>query len=437
MERPNIIKCPYLMTMDYRWKEYTTLWGNFIDDYNCDKESREQLKAGHMQVYYRLVKEAQKKMRNEAKAVNSDPKLCAINPNIPYIVTRSKHVLAKINGVSPDTAKRYLQRLEEAGVISTNNGDFLKYYGRKKRRGEVLIMPDFLLIYDKFDLNYEPVSKFLKTEKCGFQPEKDANCPGVSSISPLQDSNNKTIGCVRNVEKGIGSADGLKNTGGRPGQEAKPSKSQVPVNGQQNSENTKKTSSCSPESNKKQETRLQEQRSSARPLKIVDKFAEKRKEYAKQFYTLLLKFLFFETRLSEQLAKEENQTLQYIEDFWFMDANSNEKAEKYMQEYRERIALVVGYCKRTKYNFKYNTPLHYLNTENPKGFVATKKWLEETIETRARRREKRLQMVVDQAVMEYEETPDLSTFNKWNKHLKANAPELLRRFYQETNTLNL
>lgn len=435
--RPKIIQKPYLKTMDYFWGDYTRLWNNFKEIYNKeengeDKPSRYQLKAGHMQVYFRLVKEAQKKMRAENKAVEGSPKLCAIDPNKPYIVTRSKHVLAKINGVSPDTAKRHIKRLCIAGVISTDCSDFIKHYGRKKRRGEILINPDFLLIYDAFELNYVPVSKFLKTEKCGFQPQNDANCPGVSSIGPFQDSIKNNKGTVDDVEKGVDSVDGFKNTGVKPCHEAKPSKSKVPAKQQQNQEKAQNLGSCTTESPKIQETRLQEHKSSARRPENVDNFAEKRLKYVDLFWNLLVKYLFDKTKFYEG---EKINALKIIEKKWFKGVDSEERAEIIINEYRERIKLVVEQKRKGNYNLTYNFPTNYLNPDNPKGFTATKKWLEDNRKKESRKRETRLLRIVDRAIDDYLSNPNLSNYLKQNKKVENYAPELLERFYRKTDIL--
>jgi len=443
--RPKIIQKPYLKTMDYFWGDYTRLWNNFKEIYNKeengeDKPSRYQLKAGHMQVYFRLVKEAQKKMRAENKAVEGSPKLCAIDPNKPYIVTRSKHVLAKINGVSPDTAKRHIKRLCIAGVISTDCAFFIKHYGRKKRRGEILINPDFLLIYDAFEPNYVPVSKFLKTEKCGFQPQKDANCPGVSSIGPLQDSVNNKISPVHNVEKGIDSVDKPNNTRALLKPDTKPSKSQVPANGQQKSQKSRKIKFFRTESTKKPETPEPETRGSAAPPpKIVDNFAEKRRSYAIELYMYLVKQLF---PFHNIYKGEASLSISYIEKTYFKGVNDESKAQRLMAEYRWRIDAAVRYIEQHRIDFSNIYPRKYLDVSYTKGFAATKRWYDTHLQNKKRKAAMRAQKehcksVIYKAVQAYNEAPGLSTFKRQCDYIEQNAPGYLELFMKETNTLNI
>jgi len=187
-----------------RWykAEYKQLIGNYFEHYNDDRPSREQLKAPHKQLLLELVFYAHIVIERDSKALASDGVSYEVTPQSWIRVNLNRFRLSRELHRSPDTVKRYKKRLAEAGAILSTQEDFDREGVHKGARNHVLINPDLLLIYDRFNPEYQPTSPYLSlTEILAIRKFKGADCIGVSSTATLPDQVNNEIRAVETVDK--------------------------------------------------------------------------------------------------------------------------------------------------------------------------------------------------------------------------------------------
>ncbi|MCT4588336.1 MAG: hypothetical protein N4A71_10975 [Carboxylicivirga sp.] len=448
------ISMPFLRTKDFWWKDYTTLWRNFTTYYNAEKPSREKLKAAHMNVYYRLINMAAKNIRKDNKELSDHPELSRIKSGQWFLVKgASKYLFAHILNTSTDSIKRHFKRLEEAKVITTHPNEFRRLIGREKRRNEVLINPDFLLIYDYEQPEFVPTSRWLgETQKQGFQKEKSAICRGVSSISTVPESSNNKIMPGDTVEKGVSHpVDGLLNKNSNTtkldatlnlnGQEyqSKPEsqkKCEKPHETEEKDVLTTETKAV-PAENDGNYQKIQGVPAEKIPEKR-DNMAWLRTKLAVDLYTFMLKMLF---KTHNIYQAEATMAIQYLEKTYFGNVVDEQKGANYMKIYKWRVSKAASWINRSGFDFSNTYPCHYLDVNNPKGFVATRGWYEQSERDRERKTQTKainMQRLQEKESLQnvinlYLENPNVHQFNRSTQWINDHLPHLYNDFIEAIN----
>lgn len=339
---------PFIKTTTEKdFANYKNLWNEFVKQYNADKQSGEQLKNVHRQIYYTLVRLSKKNIEINNKLLANSP-LKAIENNLAYKIKTNRKDLSKFafNGEKDvSSISLYISRLVDAGVIQSST-----WHGAKNDF-DLYINPDFLLIYDYSKEKYTPTSPYLieksPTENRGAQGGLLLKSEPVPDVSRLINNSTITIGVEKTFNKSYPEHSG--NISG----------------------NTPQTGL------KKEENKEEKEKSCAKKEK-----EDRRKTYlrlmARLFYQYMIEMLFKEHTINPTHA---TKTIDYIETMYFsgqkfMNGEITEKGIENLWEkqYKPRLDMAASYVKRSNYDMQYQFPLHYLSSENTKGFAATKKW---------------------------------------------------------------
>ncbi|MGQ1786326.1 hypothetical protein [Saccharicrinis sp. GN24d3] len=149
------IQKPIIKTDRDGMLEHRTIAFNFFNEYNINKGLKDQLRESHMSLYFLMVEVASHQLEVDNAEVDTSRGFSIQGAPGPY----SKILRCDVKAIS-----RRFARLEEAGVITTHPDMFKSLLGRERivtnKIKEILINPDFLLIYDKSDPNYIPTSSY-------------------------------------------------------------------------------------------------------------------------------------------------------------------------------------------------------------------------------------------------------------------------------------
>jgi len=143
--------------------EYSKLFRNYCDIYNFSKSSKEYLRGNHLSLLiniFRCIPTTIEWYDNILLSINKnlfvrDNKFwCKVNLN--------RHHLASRIHVHSDTIKRQIKRLLDAGIVISSDEIFKDLNIEKTHYNDVLINPDFLLLYDTLNPEYLPESPYFK-----------------------------------------------------------------------------------------------------------------------------------------------------------------------------------------------------------------------------------------------------------------------------------
>jgi hypothetical protein len=418
-------------------REYKKLIDNFFTSYNDGKPGREQLKAPHKQMLLELVFYAHIVVERDSKLLREDG-LFEIKPGSFVKVNLNRFVLANEIRRSPDTIKRYKKRLADAGAILVSQEDFDKHKINKGGRNHVLINPDLMLIYDRFNPDFQPTSPFLsETEIQGLRQKKSANCIGVSGTVTLPDQINNEIMDVQNVDKGVNQIDNSTRTNpNKTLPEATPKLNGGGAEMQGNShENAEKSAETPQQNPNKSSARKLEAVDNSTPPRKRDKVADLKRMFALELYALMVRFLFKDHNIYKGEAR---QAVNYIEKVYFSTLRDQEHGEYMMKCYSWRVEKAADYIQKHNFDFSNIYPVHYLDIHNKKGFAATYTWYHKHRATEARKAKNRIvngqklleKQLLQQAIDRVKENPSLYTFRQTMQEVQSKIPNLSYHFVE-------
>nr|WP_321405842.1 hypothetical protein [uncultured Carboxylicivirga sp.] len=432
----NIIQIPTIIRENGKKSEYDVLLKNFIAQYNQDKKSGEQLKEPHLQLMHECIYYAQITLNKENRFLRKDHCLNTRQIGTPVRINLSSYLEANKNIRSVDTFKRRIKRLKEAGFISSKNEDFAQYGMNKSRRSDVLINPEFLLIYDQSNPDFQPFTSFFsETDLLALIKVKSANCPTVSGKRLPQDQSNRIMD-VDNVDKGVltdkqpslPEHDLTPDTTTKQAGREQKSKQKIEKNAQ----------ILTPESVNTAAPQPQEQ-SSARTAEEnaqnTDSLAEMKLSYARTFYIYLIQKLFTTHNIYDG---ETQKAIAYLVQTYFSTIKSEHQARYLLSVYKKRVDMAASYIKRKNFDFSNIYPCAYLSVKNPKGFTATKQWLHDNLGYKAAQAKlkqeyaKKLEekKVMQQLQNQYNEKQSLAEVNRAIAFLNANLPHKTNEYVQ-------
>lgn len=416
-----ILKKPFIATDRQYFAEYIQLWQNFVAEYNLDKNGEKKplsqcLRGPHMNAYYKLVHIARKTIQVNNRHL-SETGLNQIDPHEPYSIRTTRKALSKALGVSGTSAYRYLLRLQDAKVIEKKGHGVHSAF-------ELLINPNFLLIYDYDRENYKPASKFFRTEEWAFQERSRSNWPHCSSCSSSDTSNKKIMAVDNPTAKSGVLTDNLlkeqygglptpsfrKNTKSLQKQKEKPDKPKHP----------KKEKSC------------------AKKEKAGSDLDRLRKSLAAEFYFIMIELLFKQHTIYDG---EKEKALIYLEQNYFWQVASEKQGKQVLNYGIWRLNMAASYVRRYRYDMSNIYPVHYLDLNNPKGFTGTRKWAIRSENDAAR---KKIQQIAThkklkdreklaKIIARFNKTPDLHTYNICTGYVKKYIPQFFQEFLASTN----
>jgi hypothetical protein len=360
-------------------------------------------------------------------------------PGTHVKVNLNRFVLANEIRRSPDTIKRYKKRLADAGAILWKQEDFDKLNINKGARNDVLINPDFMLIYDRFNPDFQPTSPFLsETEIQGLRNKKSANCIPVTGTVTLPDQRNNKIMAVHDVEKGV-KQELDESTRTNPNKTITRTPPKLNDQGPEMQENSPKNAEKNAETPEKNKNK-----SSARKLGPVDnskaprkrdKVADLKRMFALELYALMVRFLFKDHNIYKGEAR---QAVNYIEKVYFSTLRDQAHGEHMMKCYSWRVAKAADYIQKHNFDFSNIYPVHYLDSHNKKGCAATYTWYHKHRATEALKAKNRVvnsqklleKQLLQQAIDRVKENPSLYTFRQTMQEVQSKIPNLSPHFVE-------
>jgi len=408
------IKYPEIKRTNGYLSEYKILIGNFCDQYNDGKPNREHLKTAHINLYHELVFYAMIVIARDAKMLLAeDEQLCTVDSKHYVRVNLNRFREANKTRCHPDTIKRYKKRLIEAGVIFASSEKFREFKVPKTHRSDVLINPDLLLIYDRFNKDYQPESEFLTaTQIQELREMKRANYIGVSSTVTKLESSNNVIRDVDNVDKGISHpVDDLQKNKNIPEQEATPKQlaetlENKPIAAENEPKCEKNTHALA--GNKEQEVPAgaESPEKTQKSTQATDNLTEMKRNFAIELYIYLVEILF---KYHNIYPAEATKTINYISNTYFSTLQSENHGKAMLKAYRWRVDAAAAYNVQHKVDFSNVYPSRYMNVNYQYGFVHTKAWRDKNLNDRRvkEERDRKNQIVLaeklafEQAVKQY------------------------------------
>ena len=344
------------------------------------------------------------------------------NDNLPTLQTNN-HQLAKLVKCSSRTIQRHIARLRSAGIITS------KTFHGSNANYELLINPEILLIKEK--LSVENTKKQLKhnleaprqnTVDKGFSNTSTTNCPHTYSSNTSNIKNNIIIP-VDNSSRSSLPLTLLSDAGYRSG-------------------NT--TGNAGEIVQKKNEKQVFEKKFDEEAGEIVSRAAPSGHRngepeavrgnsltlFTSLFWMMSRNLLYANVDLTEHQVLIAKQLI-----YKLYEPVATEHLSKVHSQYIERIALVHKYLQKNPKRFVM-LPYLYFNTNNPHGFVGTKKWF---YDDQKHKEEVQRELVVSRLIRSYiknetkepaKRVPKLQLFRQCENTIgKFNRPELLQRFH--------
>jgi DNA-binding Lrp family transcriptional regulator len=355
--------------------------------------------------------------------------------NLPTLQTNNRQ-LAKLVKCSSRTIQRHIHKLQAAGIITS------KIFHGSNSNFEVLINPKILLVREK--LSVENLKKQLpdtptptsqNTPKPGFSKKQKTNCPDTYSCNTGKQNNNLII-AVHNSE-----LSAIED----PGHEKRSSLSLTTVieTGDMTGNRTGDTGEIAQvfsERQKKIEEKIVE--NTGEIASRVDKSGDRNvppdpaRDNSLNLYTSLL-WLMARNLLYKDVDLTERQVLiakKLIRKLYEPASTAN--LPNVHQHYIERISLVAKYVRKDPLNRYVPLPYRYFDTNNPKGFVGTRKWYQAD---QLRKREVEKELVLKRIIRKYQNNekrepdkkrPAIQLFRECENTIgKFNDASLTERFH--------
>lgn len=343
--------------------------------------------------------------------------------NLPTLQTNN-HQLAKLVKCSSRTIQRHVVRLREAGIITN------KTFHGSNANYELLINPEILLIREK-----------LSVENTKQQLKRNLEAPLQNQLNATL-SNSSTTNCPHTYSS---NNSYIKNNIIIPVDKLK--RSSLPLTGMNSSGymtgNT--TGNAGEIVQKKNEKQIFEKKFDEEAGEIVSRAAQPGHRnvapdvvrdnslitYTSLFWMMSRNLLYRNVDLTEHQVSIAKQLI-----YKLYEPVATENLSNVHSQYIERIALVDKYLRKDPGKRFVTLPYLYFNTNNPNGFVGTKKWF---YDDQKRKAEVQRELVVSRLIRSYvnndkkepsKRVPRLQLFRQSENTIgKFNCPELLQRFH--------
>jgi len=372
---------------------------------------------------------------------NSDLKkdLCLNTHQVgkPMRINLSAYLEAHKNNRSVATFKRRIKRLKEAGFISSNQEDFDTWGINRKKRSDVLVSGDFLLIYDGLNTDFQPYTRFFcETDLLALNNVKSSFCTTVSGSRLPQEQKNRIMD-VHNVDKGVSSGNEspilpeqnlIPDTTTKQGDPDQESKRNLEKFAQKSTEQSVPTPAP-------QEPEQGSARKSDENTQKADTLAALKLSFARTFYIYLVQKLFTNHDIYHG---ETQKAIDYLVQTYFSTVTSDQHARIMLKKYKTRVDMAASYIKRKNFDFSNIYPCAYLAVKNPKGFAATKAWYDTRISYKAAQAKQKQEYdrqleekkVMQQLQQNFTDKPDLSEVNRAMAFLAAKLPHKQNEYMQ-------
>jgi len=344
---------------------------------------------------------------------------------LPSLQTNNQQ-LAKLVKCSSRTIQRHIHKLHSAGIITH------KVFHGSNSNFELLINPKILLVKQK--LTVDNTQKQFRQEieraeqnhlKSTFLKFSKTNCPHTYSSNTSNKINNLVIGVDNSF---------------LPASEARENefKNSLQPLSKKKTGNTGEIaySVVEKEFFKKENSETGEIASRAEQSGHRDVAPDPARDNSLSFYASLLwmtarNLLYKETYLTERQVEIGEKLIRKL-----YEPVATHNLSNVHSHYIERISLVAKYIKKDPEHRFVQLPYRYFDTNNPKGFVGTKKWHQAD---RERKREVERELILSRVIRRYQSNgqkepakrkPVLQLFRECENTIgKFNDPSLTQRFH--------
>ena len=413
-----IVKYPVL-----QYKNSLTAFLNFASEYNTDKPLREQLRPTHAKIFTRILTLLSRQIYEHNKLFQDTPEFREIGDQEPVNLRTNRKALSWVENtlkINENTVYRQLNRLIEARVIvgKINHGSQMNF--------ELLISPEILLISDLSNPEYEPTSKFLKTENKAISNGLD------TSFSPEHLTLEKELSNNLNITVDKESLPTVRDEIVR-----EPKKNLEKEHGEitrNNFENSKHSNKLITQWNAEQAEKKEQ-----KPAPPKSGLRDHQKAAARWFFWYVLSSL-FEGRTFNPAHLE--NTLAYVQQYYFANCYSVKVIETTRKLYKWRIDKAKQTVERHDTNMQWIFPGHYLNLSkkgnNPDtgkpymSFANTASWPKK-YENFLLQKVKQGKSSTDQdklnkQIRTFLNNPNMNQFRKCEAHVRKNIPHLINDF---------
>lgn len=382
----------------------------FIDEHNARQKKSDKIKCG-------TILTAKEIIRIYGISLLKATGITAIDKNnLPSLKTNNCQ-LAKLVKCSTRTIQRHIQKLKAAGIITQ------KVYHGSNSGYELWINKDILLIKGEKGTNKHQNNEILLLQAYPQINENQPFLPGSTTKSRhtyTGNINNNLIIGVENansVENKNISQIKQSNTGnvfltGNTGEK-------VGVVLEKENKSVKDTGEKVSRAGQEKAGAVDPARGSFLNL------------YVNLFWMMARNVLYSDTMLTERQQEVAKNLIRKL-----YEPASTGSLSRTHQHYCERISLVAKYVRRDPQKRFVPLPYIFFNTNNPNGFVGTKKWHQQH---RQRKIEIQKELVLDAAIKKYfsnyyknssGQKPPLKMFRECESRLgKLGDPLLLQRFH--------
>lgn len=429
-----VVKYPVLL-----YKNSLTAFLNFASEYNSDKPLREQLRPTHAKLFARILTLLSRQIYEHNRLFQDTPEFRKINTQEPVKLQTNRKALSWIENtlkINENTVYRQLNRMIDAGVISEkiNHGSQMNF--------ELLINPEILLISDLTNPDYKPTSKNLETENKAIPKDLNTSFSPEYLIPEKEHFNNLNITVDKESRTIVRDDIGKEQERTSKKNVFKEHREIV----QNNSENSERSSKLIADWNLSAGQAGTKEQQLAPPPE--SKLREHQKAAARWFFWYVLSRL-FEGR-SFNPAHLEN-TLAYVEQYYFINCYSLNAIESTRKLYKWRIDKAKRTVERHETNLKWIFPGHYLDLNrkgsNPKtgkpymSFANTASWpkkFENLLKLKKEFEEKtKDQDLLNKQLSLFLKNSNINQFRRCEAFVKKNIPHLMNDFLSHFTTEKL
>jgi hypothetical protein len=434
-----VITAPAILREHGKKREYDVLIKNFIAHYNQDKKSGDQLKEPHLLLMHECIYYAQLSINIDSNLLRKDGCLNTHKLGNPIRINLSSYLESEKNIRSISTFKRRIFRLKKAGFITSEQEDFDRYRINKSRRSDVLINPEFLLIYDLSNPDFQPHSPFFsETDLLALTNVKRSKCHTVSGKGLPQEQKNRIMDVDNVNQKGVPTH--------RDESPTLPEHDLIPdtttKQGDPEQESKQKTENFAPKSTPETVNTAAPQppeqgsaRKSEENTQKADTLAALKLSFARTFYIYLVQKLFIHHDIYHGEAQK---AIDYLVQTYFSTVTSDQHARIILKKYKSRVDMAASYIRRKNFDFSNIYPCAYLAVNNPKGFAATKAWYDTRLSyktAQAKQKQEFAKQLEEKKVMQqlqqsFTDKPDLSEVNRAMAFLSAHLPHKKTEYMQ-------
>lgn len=405
----------------------------FAGEYNKDKSLGEQLRPQHSKLFTRVLTLLSRHFYKQNELFKDTPEFRVIEDDVPLKLSTNRKALSWVENtiqINGNTVYRQLLRLMDAGVISDkiNHGSQMNF--------ELLINPEFLLITDLTNPDYVPSSKFLMDGKTKEKALLNTSFTPEPLTPEKELSNNSNITVDKVSLPAV--RDGLVIEQERAG------KKNFEKEHWGISQNQTGNKTGIDEKSREFIEKWKEKEQQVAPAR-ESKLREYQKGAARWFFWYTLNQL-FEGR-SINTAHLEN-TLSYVEQYYFSNCLSLKAIEHTRRMYQWRIAKAKRNIERHNVNMQWIFPGQYLDLNrkgiNPQtgkpfmSFANTASWPQKFEHLQRKKKHEQHKSrdfdLLNKQLRLYLNNPNLNQFRRCEAYVKKNIPHLMGHFLSQFTT---